>query len=197
VAAVAIVIAAVALTTLKLRFDLGQIPMWLSWGCSAIELLVGVVLVGLALREAVPGDRLPTGATTVAVVVGLGVQIFVGLATWMHSPGLSLSSGSLAHGMGCLGHDLVMALPTFVVALWLVFRALPTRAPVAGMLGGAGAAITADAIIHLQCPMSDLRHVLVWHTGAIFLFMLLGWGLGRMWDLRRENEVNSRVGNQS
>ena len=43
-------------------------------------------------------------------------------------------------------------------------------------------AIAGDAIIHLLCPMSDLRHVLVWHTGGLVLFMLAGWCIGRMWE---------------
>ena len=89
------------------------------------------------------------------------------------------------HGMGCLAHDSLMALPTFLVCMWLIFRALPTRAPTAGVVGGAGAGLTADAIIHLQCPLVDLRHVLVWHTGSLLILIAVGWAIGRIWELRR------------
>ena len=44
---------------LSLRSDMDQIPMWLSWGCTVIQLAIGVVLVGMALREAVPGNGVP------------------------------------------------------------------------------------------------------------------------------------------
>jgi hypothetical protein len=71
------------------------------------------------------------------------------------------------------------------VALWLVFRALPLRPSVAGLLGGTGAAVTADAVIHILCPMSDLRHVLVWHTGVIIGLMVIGWAAGKLWEKRR------------
>jgi hypothetical protein len=33
--------------------------------------------------------------------------------------------------------------------------------------------------------MSDLRHVLVWHTGAIIGFMAAGWFMGTLWSRAR------------
>jgi hypothetical protein len=76
-------------------------------------------------------------------------------------------------------------LPALAVTLWLVFRALPLRPSIAGLLGGAGAAVTADALTHVLCPMSDLRHVLVWHTGALIGLMLVGWLAGKLWERKR------------
>ena len=52
-------------------------------------------------------------------------------------------------------------------------------------LGGAGATVASDAVIHLLCPMSNLSHVLVWHSGAVILFMALGWAAGMIWERRR------------
>jgi len=96
--AVAAIGLAVVITAFKLtlRPDMAQLPMWLSWGCTALQLVVGVVLVGMALREAVPGNGVPTGAVTLAVATGVLMQILVGIATWMHSPGMSLLEG---HGL--------------------------------------------------------------------------------------------------
>ena len=71
------------------------------------------------------------------------------------------------------------------MTLWLVFRALPVRPSIAGLLGGAGAAVTADAVNHIICPMSDLRHVLVWHTGVLVGLMLFGWLVGTLWERAR------------
>jgi hypothetical protein len=170
---------------LQLRSDLGMLPVWLGWGCTAVELVVGVLIIGLALREAVPGSSPPTGLERTAVATGLAIQILVGIATWMHSPGLPLGTDWFAKSIGCLVHDLALVGPTMVITLWLVFRALPLRAPIAGLLGGVGAAMIGDAVIHLLCPMSDLRHVLVWHTGAVFAFMALGWLSGMAWERLR------------
>lgn len=182
-AGLALVVAAFKLT---LRPDMDQIPLWLSWGCTTLQLVVGIVLVGMALREAVPGSGVPSGAATLAVSTGVVMQIVVGIATWMHSPGMPLIKGNgLKLGLGCSAHDAALAAPALAVALWLVFRALPLRPSIAGLLGGTGAAVTADAINHILCPMSDLRHVLVWHTGMIFGLMLAGWAAGKIWGRRR------------
>lgn len=187
VAAVMAVGFAVSLAAFKLtlRPDMDQLPMWLSWGCSVLQLLVGVMLVSMALRESIPGSGVPAGAVKVAVVTAVLMQVVVGIATWMYSPGMPWGEGAIAKSVGCVTQDSTMALPTLFVTLWLVFRALPVRAPVAGLLGGAGAAVTADAITHLLCPMSDLRHVLVWHTGAMLGFMLIGWVAGVLWERRQ------------
>jgi hypothetical protein len=176
----------VAAFKLRLRPDMDQIPMWLGWGCTGLQLIVGVVLIGMALREAVPGGGVPYGAVKLAVGTGILMQVLVGIATWMHSTGMPFPNGlGLKVGMTCATHDLALALPALIVTLWLVFRALPLRPSVAGLLGGTGAAVAADAITHILCPMSDLRHVLVWHTGVIFGLMLLGWVVGKLWERKR------------
>ena len=185
VAALAVAVCAAVLAMMPLRSDLGGMPLWLGWGCSFVELLMGVGLVCLALREAVPGSSAPLGAVTGAIALGMTMQVVVAIATWMYSPGMAVEGWALSGGIGCLKHDTAMALPTFVLTLWLVARALPLRAPLAGVLGGAGAGLAADAIIHLLCPVSDLRHVLLWHTGTMVLLMLVGWIFGRIWQSLR------------
>ncbi len=168
---------------LSLRPDLGQLPMWLGWGCTGLQLVVGVILVGMALRESVPGSGVPAGTAFLAVSTGLLMQVLVGISTWMHSPGMPLLKGQgLKMGIGCATHDVALALPALVVTLWLVFRALPMRPSIAGILGGTGAAVTADALTHILCPMSDLRHVLVWHTGVILGLLAIGWVTGILWE---------------
>lgn len=182
-AGLAVVIAAFKLSV---RPDIDQLPMWLTWGCLSFQAVIGVVLVSMALREAVPGFGVPTGAVFLAVGTGILIQIVVGISTWMHSPGVPFVPGrGLAVGIGCMTHDVAMGLPALIVTLWLVFRALPVRASVAGLLGGTGAAVAADAVNHIMCPMSDLRHVLVWHTGVLIGLMALGWAIGTLWERRR------------
>jgi hypothetical protein len=185
--AVAIMAVVLAFTLAKasLRADIGHLPMWLSWGCSSLQLVLGVILIGMALREAVPGAGVPRGAARTAAVTALAVQILVGIATAIFSPAVPMPGNGFAVGVGCLKHEALMALPTFAVTLWLVFRALPLRAPVAGLLGGAGATVASDAVLHLLCPMSDLQHVLIWHTGAVVVFMAVGWLIGTAWDRTR------------
>ncbi len=183
--AILAVVLAFVLAKASLRPDMDQLPMWLSWGCSILQLAVGILLIGLALREAVPGEGIPGGAVRVAALTALAVQILVGVATSIYSPAITMPGNGIAPGIGCFKHESAMALPTFVVTMWLVFRALPLRAPTAGLLGGAGATVASDAVIHLLCPMSNLSHVLVWHTGAVVVFMTVGWVAGMAWERLR------------
>lgn len=189
VSALAVVLALV-LANASLRADLDELPMWLSWGCSALQLALGIILLGLAVRESVPGAAAPIGAVRLAALLAVGVQLLVGVATAVLSPAIALSDGSLGPGVGCLKHESLLALPAFVVTLGLVFRALPLRAPTAGLLGGGGAAVAADAAIHLMCPMSNLSHVIVWHTGAVVLFMVAGWAAGAAWERLRWSRLS-------
>ena len=187
-AAVAAIGLALVIFVFKLspRPDMEQLPLWLSLGCTALQLGIGVLLLGMALREAVPGQGVPIGTVALGVGMAVLIQILVGIATWMHSTGMPLEKGhGLSAGITCTTHDVAMALPALLVTLWLVFRALPLRPSIAGLLGGAGAAVTADAVTHILCPMSDLRHVLVWHTGALIGLMLVGWLAGRLWEQKR------------
>jgi hypothetical protein len=176
------VVLAFALASSSLRTDLDQLPMWLSWGCSALQLVLGVLLIAMALRESVPGAAVPNGVIRWVAATALAVQVLVGIATSIYSPAITMPGSGMAAGVGCLSHETLIALPTFVFTMWLVFRALPLRAPVAGLLGGVGAAVASDAVLHLICPMSNLRHVLVWHTGAVVLFMVAGWVAGLIWE---------------
>ena len=186
VAGVAATVLAIALLVPghSLRQDLTSLPLWLSWGASLFELAAGIAVIGLALREAVPGGAAPRGAVRTVALAAFALQIVIGVATWRYGPGTPPGPGWLAAGAGCLSHDAAMILPGFAVTLWLVFRALPLRAPAAGLLGGCGAALTGDAVTHLLCPVSDLAHVLVWHTGAVLGFAGLGWLIGTLWDRR-------------
>ncbi len=181
------VVLAFAFARAGLRSDLDQLPMWLSWGCSMLQLALGVLLIGLAMREAVPGQGAPWGVIQAAAGTALAVQVLIGVATAIYSPIIDLADG-ISSGIGCFKHESAIALPVFAVILWLVFRAFPLRAPVAGLLGGAGATVAGDAVIHLLCPVTSLAHVLIWHTGAVLVFMALGWLIGLAWQLVRWRE---------
>jgi hypothetical protein len=185
VAAVAVAVVAISVVAFRIRVDLYRMPFWIGWGASVVELVAGIGLVALALRESIPGRGVPVRVARLSAAGGLLLQVAVGIVTWLYSPGKPLGSDAWGAGMGCLRHDFAIALPTFVVAMLLIFRALPMRAPMAGLVGATGAAITGDAVMHLLCPVSDLRHVLLWHSGALVLYMIVGWLLGRLWERLR------------
>lgn len=179
--AVAVVIFVISVSVYGVRSDMGSLPYWLSWGCSAGQLAAAAFLIALAMREAIPGRGLPFHTALTAILSASVFQLAVGFMTWRFSPIAASQDNAVEVGMGCMSHEMLLALPTFIVTLWLVFRAFPLRAWMAGLLGGVGSAIASDAITHLQCPISDMRHVLIWHSGAVVLFAAFGAGIGYLW----------------
>jgi len=185
--AVAATVFTVAVVFFGVRSDIQTIPLWLSWGTSFLELGAAALLIALALRESLPGRSVPTTSAACALTAAVVFQLAVGFATWRFSPaGAPWAFDPFGYGMSCMGTETALALPTFLVTLLLVFRAYPVRAWMAGLLGGAGAAIAADAITHLRCPVSDLRHVFLWHTGAVLIFSLGGALVGYVWSRRQK-----------
>ena len=182
---VTLLVGALAIAVYTLRTDLASMPAWVGWGGTLLELVTAMVLVGLALREAVPGAAPPRGLDVLAVGAALVVHCAVCVLTWLHSPGMPLGPDAVTHGVACFTHDTLLALPTFLLVAWLIARAMPHRAAMAGLLSGAGAGLGTDAISHLLCPISDPRHVLVWHTGTVVFLMLAGWLGGTLWQHRR------------
>jgi len=182
VVVVALALLAVVVITHRLRPDLPTLTFWIGWGAVAVELLAGAVLIALALRESVPGQALPTPVVVLAVGAAMAANALVALATWMgtEQPPMGFHGGGM-----CLGNELVISIPAVLLTLFLVLRALPLRPCITGLLGGAGAGLVADGINHMLCPVSDLRHVLMWHTGAILVLMTFGWVGGRIWELLR------------
>lgn len=179
--AVSALVFAVTVFAFGVRSDIQDIPAWLGWGSSVIEFLSAALLLGLALRASVPGRSVPVSSAIAALTASVLYQLAVGYITFRFSPGIPWQDHPFAHGMGCMTSDTMLAVPTLVITLFLIIRAYPTQAWMAGLLGGAGAAIASDAITHLRCPISDMRHVLLWHTGAVVLISAIGALAGYFW----------------
>ncbi len=166
-----------------LRGNAAAIGFFAMWGAAVGECLAGVLLVALALREAIPGSGVGRGRALAALVAGFAVQAAV---AWLTSMRLgSMPEGGHHPGATCLAMESSLALPALAATLWLVVRALPVRPRWSGALGGLGAGLMADGVWHLVCPMCDLHHVLVWHGGATAVMTALGWGLGALWERRQ------------
>lgn len=147
-------------------------------GFSVLEWLVGLALVWLALREAVPGLGVGTGRALAALGGGIGLQIALGFALWQRS-GANLGGPYAAtHGAACAAMEGAIGMPSLAVAVWLALRALPLRPRWSGALAGAAAGLLADSLWHLVCVRYDLEHLLVWHFSATLALTLLGaaWG---------------------
>ncbi|MCX7894803.1 MAG: NrsF family protein [Thermoanaerobaculum sp.] len=167
---------------LGLRFNAPRLGFWLLWGATLAEALAGLVLIFLALREGIPGLGAPR--STLALALGGAVVVELGVALLTHARCPCPPMAGMA-GLACFAREAVLGLPALLLTLWLVVRAYPLSPSRAGLLGGVGAGVLADAVQHLVCPVSDPRHVLIWHLGAVGVLGILGFVAGLWWQARR------------
>ncbi|MGQ9494805.1 MAG: NrsF family protein [Thermoanaerobaculaceae bacterium] len=172
-----------------LRFNAPNLGFWLLWGATGVEAIAGGLLVLLALREAIPGLGASWSTLVVALLGALVLELGIALFTYARCP---CPASGIAIGVPCFSNEILLGLSALGLTLFLVVRAYPLSPPKAGLLGGVGAGLIADAVQHTICPVSDLRHVLVTHLGAVGLLGVVGLVLGigwqsiRLWRLRKE-----------
>jgi len=168
-----------------LRHDAPALGWPLLWGAAVAEAMVGLVLAGLALREAVPGSGIGAARAAAALAAGASTQLAVTFLTWLYGPTLTAREILRHRGPTCMSAQELLAVSGLALAFWLIVRALPVRPRWAGALAGMAAGLVGDAVWHLVCPRSDLEHVLVWHGGATLLATAWGWLLGAAFERRR------------
>jgi hypothetical protein len=156
------------------RGDAPVLGWSLTWGISLVEALIGLALVALALRNAIPGRSLRTSALMLAMGGVLGFCAVVTLRTWSISPTTLGPYSPLIVGGICFTGTIVTALPLLVGAAVLASRAFTVRPWSSGALYGLGAGLGADAGWRLFCHYSDPTHVFPTHIGAVFTVALLG-----------------------
>ena len=170
--AVALLFAAVVI--FGLRRDAGRMGVLLTWGASTLQMILGLVLIVAALREAVPGTTLPRRVVGIAFGSAVIAVFTITFMTWATSPTM-IAPGFVTYVWGiCLTGTLVSALPVLAMAGWLAARAFPLRPRLAGALYGVGAGLIADAGWRLFCHFSHPAHVLGAHALGIVATGLLG-----------------------
>jgi hypothetical protein len=168
-----------------LRQNLSELGTGLAWGVSSLQSLAGMIVVGFALRESVPGRELPRGR--VAALLAGGASLMVGVTLWTHAvvPAPVPPGVAWRYFWECVGMALGPGLVAVTAAAWMASRALPVRPAVAGSLYGLGAGLMSDSGARLFCWVSSPAHVLLAHGGVIGCLMLLGAGVATLLEARR------------
>jgi hypothetical protein len=162
------------------RGDAGRLGWTLTWGLSTVELALGMLLIGMSLRDAVPGRVWSPPVLAASLVTTLGAVTLITLVTWRISP-TRIAGEPVAYVTRiCFGYTLLAAVPVILFVGLLVSRAYPLRPWIAGALYGAGAGLLSDAGWRLFCHYSDPWHVLPSHLGAVLAASLIGALTGRL-----------------
>lgn len=163
----------------SLREDAAILGWGLTWGTSVLQAVVAMALIALALRDAVPGRSLRSGAVMLAVGAVAGLSAVVTLRTWSVSPTTIDVLSPVIVGEICFTGTVIAALPLLVASAVLAHRAFSVRPWSSGALYGLGAGLGADAGWRLFCHFSDPAHVFPTHTGAVLTVVLLGMLVAR------------------
>jgi hypothetical protein len=156
------------------RQNIADLAPWASWGLSALEALAGLLIVGAALAEAVPGRTLSRRAVALTVMAGALVPITLTLLTHRLLPAEEPPAERDRYMLECFDEITVWAIPAVAVPAWLAARAWPQRPAIAGALYGRGTGVMADAGARLFCWVSSPFHVLVSHGGALLAVTACG-----------------------
>jgi len=177
---------ALAVAPLAVLLLMGQPLLWqwrsnldalggpVSWGLSVLQSAAGLALIGAALREAVPGRRLPGAALLLALGGGLALVLGVTLFTAHVLPTVMPPGVAWRFWWECYGMAVLAGLPAMAVAAALSARLLAGRPAVAGALYGLGAGLMTDAGVRLFCWVTEPAHVIAAHGGAVLTFAALG-----------------------
>jgi hypothetical protein len=145
---------------------------WPSWGLSALETVLSLVILTAGFREAVPGREL-SGRTLTALMC-TGCVSFVLVNATLQSPAGISHAFWIQWFWECIGTAVTFSIPALIAPAWLVSRALPNRPALTGALCGFGVGLMADAGLRLFCWDGDYAHVLIAHGGAILILVALG-----------------------
>lgn len=150
------------------------LPLWMSWGLSAAQALVGLLVVGAALREAVPGRGLTRGMLGALVAATVAVFVGITLGSAAALPTVVPLAYRLQFIWECFYMAAIVGVPALALVAWVAWRLLPGRPAVAGALCGLGAGLLTDAGVRLFCWVTEPMHVLLAHGGAIAALIVLG-----------------------
>lgn len=162
----------------ELRVDAPRLGWSGTWGLSTAQVVLGLIVVTAALREAVPGRSWGRAATALWIGVPIAVVVAITWASWEVSP-VHLRGGWYFVGGLCIAGSVVSALPAVAMASVLAARAYPLRPAMSGALLGLGAGLMADAGWRLFCHFSEPAHVLSAHLGGVLVAMCLGSVMAR------------------
>ena len=149
------------------RGDLDAYSPLLTWVVTGLQSLLGLWLLGLGFREAVPGRNVSARALAFAGVATTLMVASTTVLTNAASPTFVPAGREWRDWAECVVWPATLGAPLMVVATLMAVRAFPTRPAIAGGLCGLAAGVLSDAGWRLSCWISSPAHVIESHTLAM------------------------------
>jgi hypothetical protein len=178
----ALVFAVLAALKYGLRHDVGRLGGLVAWGFSGFEWLLGLAVIVVALREAVPGPELGRRRLAWLCIGASGTVAAITVLTYAVHPTFVRPSGVWMVWRACFIGPLQFSVPLLVLAMALVVRAFPTHPLLTGALSGFGAGLAVDSGWRLTCEFTSLQHVFGAHSLALVAVTLGGALMGIGFD---------------
>jgi hypothetical protein len=170
----ALAVAALVAARFGVRHDAPLLGPAVLWGISALQALAGLLLVGAALRESVPGRALGSGASRLLITAGFGAIVLVTFVTWSVHASQVPPGRWLFYWRVCLEVPVVAGIPALLITLLLAHRAYPVRPAMVGALAGLGAGLLTDGSWRTFCEVTAPSHVLSAHLAAVATLTVAG-----------------------
>ncbi|HEX5634890.1 MAG TPA: hypothetical protein VFX50_16720, partial [Gemmatimonadales bacterium] len=140
-------------------------PLWLTAGTVLGVATAGALLL-LSLRLTVPARGLPLATCLAACGAALATHVATAAAFHARSAEAVPAGDEMAVGLFCFRHQLWVAAPALLLALWLHHRGVPQLPARRGLLAATGAGLLANALWTLVCPFTAPAHVWPAHLGV-------------------------------
>jgi hypothetical protein len=167
------------------RGDLHAYSPLLTLGAAGLQSLLGLWLLALGFREAVPGRNLSGRALTLASVLTGLLVVVITLLTNTASATVVPVGREWRYWAECVIWPALLGAPFMVFATLMAVRAFPTRPAIAGGLCGLSAGVLSDAGWRLSCWISDPAHIIESHGLAMLSLAAAGSMLAVVADLPR------------
>jgi hypothetical protein len=149
-----------------------ELAPWQSWILSAVESVLGLVMVATGFREAVPGREASPKILIAFIAIACASFLLIN-ATSYEPPQVAIET-RLRWVRECFSLVFLFSIPALVPPAWLVSRALPNRPALTGALYGLGIGLMADAGLRLCCWDGGFAHIVLAHGGAVLILTALG-----------------------
>jgi hypothetical protein len=156
------------------RGDLDLYSPLLTWATTAVQSLIGLWLLALGFREAVPGRNVSRRALAIASVLTALVFAAITLLTNAVSATAVPAGREWQYWAECVIWPAALGAPFMIVATLMVVRAFPTRPAIAGALCGFSAGVLSDAGWRLSCWISSPAHIVESHGLAMLSLAAAG-----------------------